>query len=288
MTQVDQFESVFRSAAKERFSFDEIALARVLAITDLGPEPREEFRWRLATQLEGLALGLDQDAAKVTALDPATWSSIRELLERVEEVRPDLLVTYRNLGSETWRWPYSLGEALDVLTQIAAAPVLVMPHPSRADEVPTFRATRTVMALTNHLTGDHRLVSWAARVVQPGGRLILAHIEDSADYLRYIDAISKIPSIDTAAAGEAILERLMKEPREYAESCRDGLAEAGLDLSVEGEQSLGHALDEVKRLIEAHGVDCLVFHTKDEGQLAMHGLAYSLAVEMRDIPLLLL
>ena len=37
-----------------------------------------------------------------------------------------------------------------------------------------------------------------------------------------------------------------------------------------------------------HGIDLLVMHTKDEDQLAMHGLAYPLAIELRDIPLLLI
>ena len=35
-------------------------------------------------------------------------------------------------------------------------------------------------------------------------------------------------------------------------------------------------------------VDLLVLNTKDDDQLAMHGLAYPLAIELREIPLLLL
>ena len=37
-----------------------------------------------------------------------------------------------------------------------------------------------------------------------------------------------------------------------------------------------------------HGVDLVVLNTKDEDQLAMHGLAYPLAIELRQIPLLML
>jgi ribosome biogenesis SPOUT family RNA methylase Rps3 len=50
----------------------------------------------------------------------------------------------------------------------------------------------------------------------------------------------------------------------------------------------GHHLSEYKRLIEQHGVDLLVLNTKDEDQLAMRGIAYALAVELRQIPLLML
>ena len=47
-------------------------------------------------------------------------------------------------------------------------------------------------------------------------------------------------------------------------------------------------VDAGERLIEEHEVDLLVMNTKDEDQLAMHGLAYSLAIELRAIPLLML
>ena len=50
----------------------------------------------------------------------------------------------------------------------------------------------------------------------------------------------------------------------------------------------GHHLAEYKRLIEQQEVDLLVLNTKDENQLAMHGMAYALAVELRQIPLLML
>ena len=50
----------------------------------------------------------------------------------------------------------------------------------------------------------------------------------------------------------------------------------------------GHHIRTYRRLIEEHEVDLLVMNTKDEDQLAMHGLAYSLAIELRAIPLLML
>jgi hypothetical protein len=41
-------------------------------------------------------------------------------------------------------------------------------------------------------------------------------------------------------------------------------------------------------MVEENEADLLVMHTKDDDQLAMHGLAYPLAIEVRSIPLLLL
>ena len=59
-------------------------------------------------------------------------------------------------------------------------------------------------------------------------------------------------------------------------------------MAVEQVVVFGHHLAEYKRLIERHAVDLLVLNTKDDQQLAMRGMAYALAVELREIPLLML
>ena len=41
-------------------------------------------------------------------------------------------------------------------------------------------------------------------------------------------------------------------------------------------------------MIEDDHVDLLVMHAKEDDQMAMHGMAHPLAVELRSIPLLLL
>ena len=57
---------------------------------------------------------------------------------------------------------------------------------------------------------------------------------------------------------------------------------------VEEVVRLGHHLREYVHMVEEHEVDLLVMNTKDQDQLAMHGLAYPLAIEVRTVPLLLL
>ena len=61
-----------------------------------------------------------------------------------------------------------------------------------------------------------------------------------------------------------------------------------LALPVEQIVTLGHRLVDCVGLVEENKVDLLVLNTKDTDQLAMHGLAYPLAVEVRQIPLLML
>ncbi len=144
------------------------------------------------------------------------------------------------------------------------------------------------MAVTDHLVGDHRHVNWAARFTEPNGRMILANVQDSATFERFIDVISRIPSIETERAREEIHERLMREAADYIDSCREVLERERVPIAVESIVTVGHRLREYERLIAEHSVDLLVFNTKDDDQLAMHGLAYPLAIELRQIPLLLL
>ena len=60
------------------------------------------------------------------------------------------------------------------------------------------------------------------------------------------------------------------------------------DITVEEIVVMGNRLRDYRRLIDEHEVDLLVLNTKDDEQLAMHGVAYPLTIELRNIPLLLL
>ena len=62
----------------------------------------------------------------------------------------------------------------------------------------------------------------------------------------------------------------------------------GLGVKIEAIVAMGDRVDEYRRLVEEHHVDLLVLNTWDGDQLAMHGQAYPLAVELRGIPLLML
>lgn len=286
MTKLDQFASVFRAASKAVFAYERIEIRSVLVVTDQDYDGAD----RTGEQVAAFLNVLSQDAGVVWRVVNGTeFETVPQLLAIVEEAQPDLICTYRHLHSDSWEWPFTLGDYVDVLTQVTATPVVLLPHPesTRASEH-AIKDTATVMAMTDHLTGDARLVNYAVRLTKPRGRLFLTHIEDDATFVRYIDTISKIPSIETEDARREILERLIKEPAEYIRSCREVLQKEGLTVDVASIVQLGHHLQEYKTLIEEHKVDLLVFNTKDEDQLAMHGLAYPLAVEMRQIPLLML
>jgi len=286
MTRVDQFESVFRSATRTVFQPKAVEIDSVLVVCDGEGSAAEEFAARSRSFL-GI---LDQrENLRWVTVQGNEVRTVPELLDRVETDRPGLICTHRHLHSESWRWPYTLGEYVDVLTQATTTPVLVIPHPGRPEfQELAGRRPRSVMAMTNHLTGDHRLVNYAAHITQPGGRLLLSHVEDDLIFERYMEAISKISTITTDVARAEIMARLLKDPEDYINSCREGLARSAPGLTVEAMVTSGHHIRAYRHLIEEHEVDLLVMNTKDEDQLAMHGLAYPLAIELRAIPLLML
>ena len=284
VTKVDQFESAFRAADKPVFEFLQPVVERALVVTDLRGAGATVFRDQVRDFLTVLGNGVQWDLA-----DSDSFDTTKALLERVHQLRPDLICTYRNLHSEAWRWPYSLGEHLDVLTQIVACPVLVLPHPQAVrTNSHTLQGTDIVMAVTTHLAGDNSLVNNAAGFTNDGGTLWLAHVEDERSFGRFIDAISKIDAIDTDTARERILAQMLKEPRDYIRSCKEEIINHRPSVRVEEIVTVGSRLTEFRRLIDKYTVDLLVMHTKNEDQSAMHGLAYPLAVELRETPLLLL
>ena len=286
MTRIDQFESVFRSAVRTVFQLKSVEIDSVMVVSDGDASDAEKFTARSHSFLGILD---ESENLRWLTVPGSEFSTVPELLERVEAERPGLICTHRHLHSESWRWPYTLGEYVDVLTQATSTPVLMMPHPNRPEfQELAGRRPRSVMAMTDHLTGDHRLVNYAAHFTQVGGRLLLSHVEDEAVFERYMEAISKISTIDTEGARDEIRARLRKDPEDYIESCRDGLAHSAQEITIESIVMWGHHLRAYRRLIEEHEIDLLVMNTKDEDQLAMHGLAYPLAIELRTIPLLML
>ncbi len=290
MPNLDQFESEFRAATRTPYEYAPISLNRGLLITDQStPDPMllENLTRFLGVGRDGKPIDLEHISIDATC-------NVRELLNIVAKKKVELLVTYRNLHSDAWSWPHSLGDAVDVLTQITDIPVLLIPNPKElgpqegADYGEQMQNTDVVMAITDHLDGDHKLVNYAVALTQPGGKLILSHVEDDEAVQRTIDAISKIPAIDTDIVAEQLPKQLLKDPLDYAESCQGVLRKAEIDITVEYSVTLGHLLKDHLQQIEMHQVDLLVLNTKDEDQLAMHGLAYPLAVELRKTPLLML
>ncbi len=286
MANVDQFESIFRASVKERLEYRPIDISSVLLITDLGPDEAEQFRLRVRNFLSILGPAESVDFFLLTGAD---FRSAEDLLQLIAGYELDLICSYRNLHSSAWRFPYSLGEHLDVLIQQTRTPVLILPHPRAgymADHA--LQDTSEVMVVSDLVAVNHDLINYAARLTAPDGTLFLSHVESSFIFERYMDAIGKIDVIDTELARTRLAEQLLKEPEDYFLSCAEILKEHGLSLDVRSMVKFGHALVEYRHQIESRNLDLLVMHARDDRQQAMHTFAYPLAVEFRQIPLLMI
>lgn len=285
MSKIDQFESVFKSATKEVFHFVPSTFEKVCVVTDLQDYEHKQFVLQIREFLEVLG---EPDDIEWLDFDAEKSTDLGKLLEELEAFEPDLLCTYRNLHSKGWQWPYSLGEHLHVFTQATNIPILVLPRPDQDFAEGLLQHTKTVMAITDHLVGDESLINVAAHFTDKDGTLYLTHVEDQTMYEQYIDIISKIPELNTDTARETIHNQLLKEPNDYIESCREGLKSALVPLTVDSIVAVGDPLTTYQYFLAEHEVNLLVINTKDENQHAMQNLAYTLAVELRDIPLLML
>lgn len=285
MTNLDQFESVFKSSDKAVYQYARPEFRHVLLVTDLSAEYISGFTKQVRTYLSAV----DHDTSQWTALTADDFGSVQQLLEEIEKRKPDLIVTYRHLKSKAWQWPYSLGEYLDVMTQATAVPVLVVPHPL-ADRAHAHNLINTdrVMAITDHMTGDDQLVNMASAFTENQGTCWLSHVENEAVFERYMDVISKIPLLNTDTARESIAAQLLKEPSDYIAACQREIQVHLPNLQIEQLVLMGRRIDEYRKLIENHKIDLLVMHTKSDDHLAMQGAAYPLAVGLRTIPLLLI
>jgi len=284
MTKLDSFESIFKSADKPVYIYDPVEFARVLIVTDLSEAEAAPFIAQVRTFLSVLG-----NTVAWHHLGGEDFATVGRLLEQTASAAPDLIVTYRHLRSNAWKWPHGLGEYLDVLTQATHIPVLVLPHPDADRALPhAVVNTDCVMAITDHLTADARLVDYALRLTEPSGTCWLTHIESQHQFDHFLAAVEKIPEIETNDVRELVEAQLLKEPRDYIESCRRAIEAHGLHAKVEAIVAMGDRIEEYRRLIEDHLVDLLVLNTMDGDQLAMHGQAYPLAVELREIPLLML
>lgn len=284
MTNLNTFESLFKAADKTVHVPTQIEIRRLLFVTDLSD-----------TDATGL---INQSLVFLSVLgDEVEWhhvggddfDSVGALLERVAAQSPDLIVTYRHLRSDAWRWPHGLGEYLDVLTQATDIPVLVLPHPDADRALPhSIADTDRVMAITDHITADARLVDYAIRLTAPSGTCWLTHIESQLQFDHFVAAVERVPEIETEDVRELVEARLLTEPRDYIMSCQQVVADSGSDTRIEALVMMGDRLEEYRRLVEEHEVDLLIFNTMDGDQLAMHGQAYPLAVELRSVPMLML
>ncbi len=284
MVDLDRFESQFRASVKERPVFEPPDVQSVLIITDLAASEATALQAKVKTFLSAL----DAEAITWTTIGADDIDGVRSMLDRIEQTQPSLIVSYRHLFEDDKDLPHSLGTYMDMLIQALTTPVLVLPNPHRAELMAKLDGTQRVVVVTDHIVGDQRLVNWGLRIVNDDGHLQMVNIEDDQVFKRYVDVISKIPDIDTDTAKQTIERQLIHEAQDFLNAWAEGIKADFKQLEVETLVELGHTTRDYIRIAQDAEARLVVFNTRNEGQLAMHGIAYALAVEMLERPLLML
>ncbi len=282
MTTLDNFQSAFRAASGVPFHPESLNFSNIALISDVN----ESVAQLLNDQVHQFLAAALPYSYEISTINSESYQSVTNMLTAIEELThpASLICTYRNLYNRNEDLPESLGSHVDVLTQRVDVPVLLLPRPDRVDL--TQLSLKEVMTVTNHLSGDNHLISVAAHFTPEEGKLILSHIEDETAFERYEQAIGRIPAIPTESSTSAIKSQLLHMAEQFISSCEHELGEQ--HFTIEKHLEFGNPLTKSKDLCSEHQVDLLVLNSKDANHVAMDGPAYELAVEMRDIPVLLL
>lgn len=280
---IDEFESIFRRSERERFQYVEVPISAVTVISDDSREDAasivemsKAFLPRLSTVQSWRTISGDQ------------FNTVAELAAVLDSEQTDLIITHRHLHEESMVPQHSLGVHLDVLTQTTSIPVLVLPGSAVCPASLNGEECDRVMVVADHISGDNRLINYGVRMCREGGTIWLCHVEDDAVFERYMRAIARIPEIDSDDARILIENQLLRDAQEFIDNCVQVIQSEGPNINVNSSVGRGHHLRELKKLITDHNVDLVVVNTKDDDQLAMHGRAYSLSVELTDVSMLLL
>lgn len=280
---IDEFESIFRRSERELFHYVDIPINSVAVVSDADEADAQQTINMTKSFVPRL-----NDVAEWRTIVGNQYHTVDELLQHMNSRQTDLIITHRHLHEKTLVPQHSLGVYLDVLTQTTSIPVFVLPGSALQPASVSERICDRVMVVADHISGDNRLINYGVRMCRTGGSMWLCHVEDNVVFERYMSAIGKIPEIDSDDARTLIENQLLRDAQEFIAGCSAVIEKEGPNMTVKSHVGRGHHLRDYQKLIEDNDIDLLVLNTKDDDQLAMHGNAYSLSVELTNVSMLLL
>jgi len=283
MDQIDQFSSMFKRAERVPFRFEAPAFTSITIVVDGDATAAEQVREQITRYLP-----LFEQTNNWNLVTGDQFETVQQLIEIIEQQKPDLVITKRFLHEQGIVPQHSLGVYVDVLTQVLQPPVLLLPEAKSPTKGLPKRKVRNVMIVTDHVSGQNKLISYGAALGAGQGSTWICQVEDDAVFERYLRAIERIPEIETSEARRLIQQQLFNEASDYIETSITALKSIFSEQMFHASVSKGHRFKQYLHLIESHDVELLVFNTKDDDQLAMHGNSYAISVEVVQIPLLLL
>ncbi|MEM9488150.1 MAG: universal stress protein [Myxococcota bacterium] len=287
---LDDFEAVFRSSVKSRFKLEAPPLGSIMVLTDLPAGEAAALETRVQEFLAQSFSGAPGEYLRPSwrTVRDGEYGRVSEMIALISDESPDLIVSYRHLLGRDKDLLHSLGSFIDTATQATDIPVLLLPPLSHPDFDRRMKTMDTVLVATDHIASDQALVNWGVSICPNHGTVVLAHIESESVFKRYGEIIAMIPDADTETTLARIRKKLLGRPRDYIDSIIAELRAAEIDEKVVPVVEMGDTLSDYKRIIDEHDVDLIVMGTKDNNQLAMRGMAYAMAIELQDRPMLLL
>ncbi|PCI37970.1 MAG: hypothetical protein COB53_05415 [Elusimicrobia bacterium] len=282
MDNLDVFESVFKRAVRDPYKYARPDFSRVLMLTDASYSQASQ------TTQEWLSDHPLFSNAEFQKIESATYNQWIEIEPTIQKIDPSLIVTHRLLKEPPETSKHSLGAYLDTLAQATDCPILIIPNSREEQGSMKIPDLKSVIAVADHLSGHGGLVSNAAAFTADGGTLTLCHLEDEDTFSYYMDAIERIPEINSTVAREKIQRQLLAKPRQYIETVTAVLKTDLPNISIDSVIEFGHLIDRYRQAIAKRQAGLLVFESKDDTQLAMHSVGYSLAIEFTETPLLLI
>ena len=277
MLKIDHFASVFRAADKEIISIREREISKVLIVTDVNHEKSLEIweRWR----------SLFVHSVDVVILHGETSRDISTITQKVEEAECDLIISYRCLHSDNWKYPHAVGSYIEVMTQLTSKPVLLMPHV--LEDTREYAPPESIVLISDDLTKEADLLGWACSFRGSQARCTLVELHNEAHFHRMMDVIAKIPQIDTEVAKDKIYLQLQKDSLDWVSRSQEIVGRWERPLSLQRTEMAQSCMTSCTELVQKEASELIVLNTKDEDQLAIHGLVYPFMVQFRHVPLLL-
>ncbi len=263
---LDMFGSVFRRSVKPQYEHAAFKLSKILVVGD-------------ADHLESLSAFISEYCDERQMFEYNSDFDWNEFETKVKNDKPDLILIQRQLGIINKGFKFSLGPILESTTQEFNIPVLVLPH-----EFQNLKF-ETIGIGFDHEIDNSRLINKALMMDKHLVNLELIHVEGEVIYNYYMDAIDKIPAINTAIAEENIKKTILDLSRDFFADVASKIENEKRKATIHCK--FGETVKCYREIVESRKIDLLIFEAEDDTKMAMHSLGHSLTIQFPNVATLL-
>ncbi|MCJ8290917.1 MAG: hypothetical protein HRT58_15305 [Crocinitomicaceae bacterium] len=263
---LDIFESIFNRSVKRRYKYEDYQLGKVLIIGN-------------SNDLDKLSNFISEYCPEIQSYEYNSTFNWVEFKSEIEKAQPDLILIERQLGISNRDLTYSVGPILESITQEINIPVLVIPHEFEGLKI------ETIGIGFDHQIDNSNLINKGLLMRRHLKNIELIHIEDESIFNYYLDAIAKIPGINTEYAETNIKETILDLSGDFFKDVASNLENETLKAGIHCK--FGDTVQSYGELIKDRKIDLLVFAAEDDSKMAMHSLGHSLTIQFPNVATLL-